>query len=244
MASAEELTEENLFGGRLRCLQPRQGYRFSVDAVLLAHFVTPEAGARILDLGAGCGVVSLILAHRHPTASLVALEVQPRLAGAARRNTAINGLESRISIIEGDCRRIATLLPQGSFDVVAANPPYHPTGSGRHHPETERSKARHEILGGISEMAQAAAFALKAGGRSAWVYPAMRSEILLSALREYGLEPERLRRVYPYPGAETGLALVAAVKDGGEGLAVLPPLFICQEKGGAYTVEMAAMYAD
>lgn len=243
MAIAEEFSEETLFGGKLRCLQPRQGYRFSVDAVFLAHFFTPEPDARILDLGAGCGVVSLILSHRWPSASLVALEVQPRLAEVIRRNVAINSLESRITVIEGDCRRIATLLPQGSCDWVATNPPYYPTGSGRHNPETERAKARHEILGGVGEMAQAAAFALKPGGRAVFVYPAAREEILLSALRENGLAPKRLQMVHPYPGAEAVLVLVEAVKDGGEELAMLPPFFICQEKGGAYTLEMAAMYA-
>lgn len=243
MAIAEELTDESLFGGRLRCLQPRHGYRFSVDAVLLAHFFTPEPEASILDLGAGCGIVSLILSHRYPTATLVALEIQPRLAEIIRRNVAVNDLERRITVSEGDCRRIATLLPQGSFDWVAANPPYYPTGSGRHHPETERAKGRHEILGGIGEMAQAAAFVLKVGGRAAFVYPAGRTETLLSALRENGLAPKRLQRVHPYPGAEAGLVLVEAVKDGMEGLAILPPFFICQEKGGTYTSEMAAMYA-
>ena len=243
MAIAEELSEESLFGGTLRCLQPRQGYRFSVDAVLLAHFFTPQPEARILDLGAGCGVVSLILSHRWPTANLVALELQPRLAEVVRRNVAINSLASRVTVLEGDCRRITDLLPPNSFDWVAANPPYYPTESGRHHPETERSQARHEILGGIGEMAKAAAFVLKSGGRAAFVYPAARGETLLGVLLENGLAPKRLRMVHPYSEAEAGLVLVEAVKDGGEGLEVLSPFCICQEKGGPYTVEMAAMYA-
>lgn len=243
MAIAEEFTEESLFGGKLRCLQPRQGYRFSVDAVLLAHFLAPEPEARILDLGAGCGIVSLILSHRWPAASFVALEVQPRLAEVLRRNVTINSLENRGMVIEGDCRRIATLLPSNSFDWVAANPPYYPAGSGRHHPETERAKGRHEILGTIGEMVLAAAFALKAGGQAAFVYPAAREETLLGVLRENGLAPKRLQMVYPYPGAEAVLVLVEAVKDGGGDLAVLSPFFICEEKGGMYTVEMAAMYA-
>ncbi|OGQ98523.1 MAG: hypothetical protein A2505_06055 [Deltaproteobacteria bacterium RIFOXYD12_FULL_55_16] len=243
MALTEEFSEEPLFAGRLRCLQPRQGYRFSVDAVLLAHFLTPEPEARILDLGAGCGVISLILSHRWPAVSLVALEVQPRLAEVIRRNVASNSLESRITVIAGDCRRIASLLPQGSCDWVAANPPYYPMGSGRHHLASERSKARHEILGGLAEMAQAAAFALKAGGRAAFVYPAARAATLLGILRENGLAPKRLRLAHPWPGAAAGLALVEAVKDGGRELAVLPPFFIWQAKDGAYTAEMAGMYA-
>ncbi len=243
MNAAGELSEESLFAGKLCCLQPRQGYRFSVDAVLLAHFLTPQPDARILDLGAGCGIVSLILSHRWPSANLVALEVQPRLAEVIRQNVVINSLESRVMVIEGDCRRVATLLPANSCDWVAANPPYYPTASGRHNPETERAKARHEILGGIGEMAQAAAFALKPGGRAIFVYPAARAETLLGVLRENGFAPKRLQGVHPYVGAEAGLVLVEAVKDGVEELAVLPPFFICQEKGGAYTVEMAVMYA-
>lgn len=242
MGYSEELSEETLFGGRLRCLQPRQGYRFSVDAVLLAHFFAPEPGARILDLGAGCGIVSLILSHRRPTVSLTALEVQPRLAGIIRRNVALNGLENRVAVVEGDCRNIAGLLPQESYDWVVANPPYYPTASGRHDPQTERARARHEILGGIAEMVRTASFVLRPGGRAAFVYPVTRGETLLAILRENGLAPKRLQRVHPYAGAEAGLVLVEAVKDGGDGLEVLPPFFICQEKGGSYTAEMSAMY--
>lgn len=238
----DDLSEEQLFAGKLRCLQPRQGYRFSVDAVLLAHFLIPQPEARILDLGAGCGIVSLILAHRHPLARLIALEIQPRLAGIIRRNLKNNGLESRCMVIEGDCRRIADLLPQSSFDQVAVNPPYHATGSGRHHPETERAMARHEILGGLAEMAQAAAFALKSQGRAVFVYPAAKVVGLLGELRKNELEPKRLRLVHPWSKAEAGLALVEAVKEGREGLTVLPPLFITKSRNGPFTQEMAAMY--
>jgi tRNA1Val (adenine37-N6)-methyltransferase len=243
MGLVEELSEEPLFGGRLRCLQPRQGYRFSVDAVLLAHFITPPPGARILDLGGGCGIISLILSHRSPSASLVALEVQPRLAAIIRSNLSLNGLENRIAVLEADCREIASLLPQGSCDFVTANPPYYPSASGRYNPESERARARHEILGGIAEMARAASYALEAGGRAAFVYPAPREEALLGVLRENGLAPKRLQRVHSYPGAEAGLVLVEAEKSGEEGLTVLPDFFICQEKGGPYTMKMAAMYA-
>ncbi|MBU4034228.1 MAG: methyltransferase [Proteobacteria bacterium] len=225
MAHLPELTEETLFAGKLCCLQPRQGYRFSVDAVLLAHFIAPEPEARILDLGAGCGIISLILSHRYPTVSLVALEVQSRLVELIRHNVVINTLESRLTVVQGDCREIAALIPQGACDWVVTNPPYYPIGSGRHHPETERAKARHEILGGVTEMAQTAVFALKPEGRAAFVYPAARVEPLLGVLRENGLEPKRLQMVYAYPGASAGLVLVEAEKD------------------GPYTAEMAAMYA-
>ena len=105
----EALTEDTLFDGALLCHQHRQGYRFSVDAVLLAHFVVPPKGARILDLGAGCGVVSLQLAYRHPSVFLSALEIQDTLVALCRRNVLANGFEERLTVVQGDLRRLSSL---------------------------------------------------------------------------------------------------------------------------------------
>lgn len=242
MIAEGECSEESLFAGRLRCRQPLSGYRYSVDAVLLAHFIKPGPGDRILDLGAGCGIVALILAHRWPMVNLVALEIQPGLYRLARENAELNGLAERLTVVNGDCRQTADLLPVASCDWVVANPPYFPKESGRHNPESERAMARQEILGGIGEMAKAAAIALKERGRAAFVYPAGRLPSLLAALRETRLEAKRLQMVHPWPGSGANLVLVEAGKGCGEGLEVLPPFFVHQGKGGPYSPEMAGMY--
>src|SRR2546423_1974153 len=79
-------TEDTILGGRLRIIQPRRGYRFSVDSILLADFAAPRRHHRVLELGAGCGVISVMLAAtRHPR-EVVALELQPTLVEMIRRN--------------------------------------------------------------------------------------------------------------------------------------------------------------
>lgn len=238
-----DVSEESLLAGGLRCLQPRHGYRFSLDAVLLAHFPSLKKRQRILDLGAGCGVVSLLLACRRPDAVLTALEIQPRLAALLRRNAELNALQERIRVVEGDCRRIASLLPAGSFDLVVCNPPYRAMASGRRNPGAEQAMARHEITACLEDMVRAAAFVLKTRARAAFVYPAVRAATLLRTLPAHGLEPKRLRCVHSFPGDAGRLVLVEAVYRGGEGLAIMPPLYVYQEKGGDYTPEVAACYA-
>jgi len=237
-----ELSEDTLFSGRLRCLQHRQGYRFSIDAVLLAHFLAPKKNDRVLDLCAGCGVVSLILAYRWPEIGLTALEVQPQLAALIRRNSTENEFSERIRVVEGDCRQMDTLVAAGSFDCLACNPPYRKVASGRANPQTEQALARHELLADLGAVVQAAAFALKNRGRAAFVYPAARAATLLATLQSHAFAPKRLRVVHSYPGDTGRLVLLEAVKNGGEELVILPPLFVYQEKGGEYAPETASFY--
>lgn len=237
-----ELTRDQLFDGRLAIWQHRRGYRFSVDAVLLANFVSPRRGDRILDLGAGCGVVSLILACRHPSITCTALELQPALFSLLAKNIEENCLAGRINPILGDLRLIGDFLPAGSHDLVVANPPYRQEGSGRRNPEAEQAVARHELTADLASVVSAAAFAIRTGGRAAFVYPAARIAALLATLRQKRLEPKRLRVVYGYPGGPGRLVLVEAVKNGGEELSVLPPFFIHLSPEGGDSPEMAACY--
>ncbi len=233
---------DHLFDGRLLCWQPRQGYRFSIDAVLLAHFFTPAAGERIVDLGAGCGIVSLLLAFRHAHVRLTAVELQPTLAGLARRNIAANGFDERLRLVEGDVRRISSWLAAESCERVVSNPPYGRPAAGRLNADEERALARHELAGSLDDFVRAMAHAVKNRGRVDMVYPAARLAPLLTLLRSVRLEPKRLRMVHSYPGDGGRLVLVEAIKNGGEELQILPPLFIYSHKNGPYSEEIQRMY--
>ncbi len=213
-----------------------------VDAVLLAHFFTPQPDESILDLGCGCGVIPLILAHRHPSLHLTGLELQPQLAALARRNVAENGLVERIGIVEGDLRKIEKFFPTRPFQRVVCNPPYYRIEAARLNPDPERRLAKHEVAAELAEVVAAAGWLLRQGGRVDLVYPAERAAALLAALRGVGLEPKRLQVVYGYPGAPGKLILVEALKGGGEELEILPPFYICEAQGGEYSSEMARCY--
>jgi tRNA1Val (adenine37-N6)-methyltransferase len=238
-----ELTCDSLFKGRLTCCQHRTGYRFSVDAVLLAHFFNPAPTENILDLGTGCGVIPLILAYRRTELRLTGLELQPGLAGLARRNVEANGYAERIVIREGDLREIKEIFQPGEFQRVLCNPPYHKLEAGRQNLESEQAAARHELNADIEAVARATGWLLHKGGKADLVYPAERLATLLTSLRRHDLEPKRLQMVHSYPGGLGKLALVEAQKGSGEELDVLPPFFIYRESGGEYSPEMARCYA-
>lgn len=238
----EDYTQDTLFPDELFCRQPRQGYRFSVDAVLLAHFVSPGPADRILELGTGCGVVSLILAYRWPGVTIHAVEIQARLAALARSNVALNRFSDRITIIEGDFRRIGDLVGAGSVEWAVCNPPYRHLDRGRLSVEEEKAIARHEVKCDLAAVVSAMASAVKSGGRACFVYPASRAATLVTELKQNGFALKRMQIVYSYPGAEGKLVLLEAVKGGGEELKALPPFYMYQKPGGAYSEEMARCY--
>ncbi len=241
-APEDSLSRDSLFDGRLHCLQHRSGYRFSLDAVLLARFVAPRPGDKICDLGAGCGVVSLILAFLAPELEITGLELQPALAELARKNIALNNFQQRIRLVQGDLRQIREVIPAGAFDWVVCNPPYGKVGTGRQNAGEEELIARHEIKAGLDEVVRAAGFVVRNRGRVALVYPTGRCAALLTELRTQKLEPKKLQIVYSYPGSMGRLVLVEAVKNGGEELTVLPPFYVYREANGEYSPEMTACY--
>ncbi len=237
------LSEDTLFNGRIICRQHREGYRFSVDAVLLAHFCRPVAQDRVLDLGCGCGVIGLILCHRHPELHLTGLELQPALAELARSNAEANQLGSRFAVQQADLRRISEHVQPESFDLVVSNPPYHRIGGGRISREDECALARHEICANADSVLAAAAFAVRNRGVVCCVYPAERLASVLAVMLRTRLTPKRLLPVHSYPeDNQARLVLIEAMKNGGEGLRLLPPLHVWQRRNGPYSSEVAAMF--
>jgi tRNA1Val (adenine37-N6)-methyltransferase len=220
---AEE-TLDSILGGALRLYQPRRGYRFSVEAVLLARFAAARPAARVLELGAGCGVVGLILAACARPREVVALEIQPALAALIERNAALNGL-GMVRAVCADLRgRRALGAAPGGFDLVLANPPFRARASGRESPQASRRLARGEAAARLEDFTAAAARYARHGGRAAFVFAAARSAELISALRACSLEPKRIRFVHPNAAASASSVLVEARKGGGVEVEIEPPL--------------------
>lgn len=243
MAFDKEYSEDALFNGRIKCLQHRRGYRFSVDAVLLGNFIQPKPGERILDLGCGCGIIPLILAYRWPKVSITGLEIQPDLASLSRKNVEMNNWQDRIEIVQGDLREIQHIFAAGSFDWVVSNPPYRKPGSGRVNTGAEQAQARHEQLADLASVTRSANWAARKKGRVVFIYPASRGASVIAEMKNSGLEPKKMQSVFSYPGSTASLLLIEAVKQGGEELVILEPFYIYREKDGAYSPEMAGYYS-
>ena len=233
-------TVDSILGGSLRLIQPRRGYRFSVDAILLGRFIRPRPGARILELGAGCGVISIMAAALYGPREAAAIELQSELADLIARNAALNNLAA-VRAVAADLRtRAIGGVAPASFDLVIANPPYRAAGSGRRSPNAGRNLARAESAATLDDFVAAAARYLKHGGKAAFVFAASRGAELLSELHAHRLEPKRLRMVHPRRDLSATTMLVEARKGGGIELEVEPPLILYAAKG-VYSDEAASM---
>jgi tRNA1(Val) A37 N6-methylase TrmN6 len=238
----EDETLDVLFEGKLKLFQGRRGYRFSLDALLLAHFMTCRRGETIADLGTGNGVIALTLAYFHSSLSIRGVEIQLSMVDRASRNARMNGFQERVTISQADVRNIQETFSPESFAAVVCNPPYRQTTSGRISPDVERKIARHEIAAGLADFLRAGAYLLPIKGRIAMVYPALRIVDLLQSMRSANLEPKRLRMVHSFADTKASLVLVEAVKGGRSGSEALSPLIV-YKKGKQYTTEVEAMLA-
>lgn len=239
----EEESLDEILDGRLRIFQHKTGYRFSLDSIMLAHFVSLKTRARAIDLGCGNGIIPLVLAQRFPHAHFVGLEIQENLAHLARKNSQMNNLEDRVKIVSGDARHVKNILPAHSFDTVIFNPPYRKLHSGRINPLQEKAIARHEIIGSLKDFLNASQHLLKPAGKVFTIYPATRFIELVHLFRNSNIEPKRIKPVYSDNVSEAEFTLVEGRQGGREELRMEPPLFI-YDQNRHYTPEMSAIFSE
>lgn len=220
------------------------GFSFNTDSLLLASFSMPATGERCAELGTGCGVVPILWCLRARPGKVWASELQPEACSMARRSVSYNGMEERISVVEGDLRRLAGsgAVPAG-LDLVACNPPYGKNGAGLKNADERLKIARHEVACGFSDVAAAASALLRWGGRFCCCMRPDRLCDTLFLLRNAGLEPKRLRFVQQRKRKAPFLFLLRAVRGGRPGLTVEPVLFVEAEDGG-WSLEMKEVYGE
>jgi tRNA1(Val) A37 N6-methylase TrmN6 len=241
--SPEETTDSIGTAG-VRVLQRRDGYRFTLDAVLLAAFAASE-GAGVegpwLELGAGSGVVSFLLARQFGLGPVDALELQPQVHARLVRGVALNGCEGRVRPLLGDLREARTLLPPGGWKHVVSNPPFRVAGAGMRSPDTERAISKEEVACSAQAVVAAARHALAPGGRVSLVYPAARLAEVLGLLTAARLHPSVLRLVHARVDSPALRFLVHAVRDRERGLSVRPPLILHGAGPEGYGPELSAL---
>lgn len=242
MSSDETLDSIGTAG--VRVLQRRTGYRFTLDAVLLAHFAATEGAGLsgpVLELGAGSGVVSFLLVRQFGVATVDALELQPEVHVRLVRAVALNACEGRVRPLLGDLREARTLLTSGAYAHVVSNPPFRVAGAGRRSPDSERAISKEEVQCSASAVVAAARHALAPGGGVSLVYPAERLAEVLGLLTGARLYPRALRLVHSRVEAPATRFLVHAVRDRDRGLAVRAPLIVHGDAPGGYSAEVAAL---
>ena len=232
---------DELFDGRIRIIQKKAGYRFSLDAILLAHFAARIPAASIIDLGTGSGIVPLILARKSASAKITGVEVQPGLADMAQRTIELNGLGGRVTIERADIRELAAVFPSSSFDLVVSNPPYYPLDNGRINPHQEKAIARHEIKATVQDVIRVSHYLAADSGSVLIIFPAKRLIQLLSAFKAAGLRPRALWIIYSQLSGEAKLVLVEGCRGGNPELEIVGP-FSIYGADGEYSAEMKTIY--
>jgi tRNA1Val (adenine37-N6)-methyltransferase len=236
--STNDETLDILCNERVRVIQKRYGYRFSMDPLLLANFVNLKRRETLLDVGTGCGIIPIYLAAKGYNNRLVGIEIQDELHELSLRNKELNGC-TNVEFINGDIRLRRKDI--GCFDVIVSNPPYVKEKTGRKNPAPSRLVARSEAMLDLPVLISIATSTLFTRGRLYVIYPAKRLAELISESKNARLEPKRLRLIHSREGKPAVLALVECVKNGGPDMKVEPPLYIFSGKD--YTQEVKGYYA-
>jgi tRNA1Val (adenine37-N6)-methyltransferase len=227
----------------VQVLQRRGGYRFTLDAVLLASFAASQGAGEgtVLELGAGSGVVSFLLARQFGRGPIDALELQPSVHARLVRGVALNALEGRVRPLLGDLREARGLLTAGAYSLVVSNPPFRPRSAGVLSPDEERALSKQELACDAAAVVSAARHALAPGGAVSLVYPAARLAEVLGLLTAERLFPRSLRLIHARVGSPATRFLVHALRDSDRGLQVQAPLIVHGEGPGGYAPEVALL---
>ncbi|MDF2636319.1 MAG: hypothetical protein K0R78_3193 [Pelosinus sp.] len=234
---------DDLLIGQLKVIQHEKEFCFSLDAILLSHFVTVKPGIKAVDLGTGTGVIALLLAARGAE-HVTGLELSQTMADMATRSVFLNQLDGKVKIIQGDLCNIKDILSSEGYDLVVSNPPYRPVGGGYISPNDNVARAKHEVTATLQDVVNAARYLLKyRRGRFAMVHLPERMAEILTAMTQAGIEPKVLQLVYSSLDKKPVMLLVEGVKGAKPGLEVLPPLVI-YKPDGSYSNEIMQYYKE
>ncbi len=227
----------------LKIIQNIQKFCFGIDAVLLANFAAQDLGDKdkVLDLGTGTGIIPLLLWGKVEPQEMIGLEIQRDMVEMAKRSVALNDLEDKIQILEGDIKSPPSQLISNTYDAIVTNPPYMENNKGLTNPTEGKAIARHEILCNLEDITRTTKRLLKPKGKFYIVHRPQRLVDILSTMRAVNIEPKKLRLVHPAQDKAPNLVLIQGVKGGKPHLIVEKPLYVYQEDGD-YTKEIYEIY--
>lgn len=232
---------DDLQRNHYRIIQDSDRFCFGMDAVLLSGFARAKEGDKVLDLGTGTGIIPILMEAKTKAFRLYGLEIQPDSADMARRSVKLNGLEKKIEIITGDIKEADSFFDAASFDVITCNPPYMTEHHGLTNPEAPKAIARHELLCTLEDVIRISSRLLKPGGNFFMVHRPFRLVDIMVLLREYKLEPKRMKLVYPFVDKDPNMVLIEANRGGRARMTVEKPLIVYKEPG-IYTDEIYDIY--
>lgn len=227
----------------LKIIQNSKEFCFGIDSVLLSDFAKgAKKHKKVVDLCTGNGVIAILLSAKLPKAKeIIGVEIQEYSAELANRSIELNDLQDKIQIINKDLTKIKKDIVAGSVDLVVCNPPYKPKGSGIINEKDSKTIARHEISCTLEDIIKEASRELNFGGSFCMVHKVERMTDIFTLLRKHGLEPKRMRLIYPKVGESANLVLIEGIKGGKPFLNMEPPIYVYKDKE-EYTDQIYEIY--
>ena len=232
---------DDLQRNNYRIIQDPERFCFGMDAVLLSGFAKAKEGDHVIDPGTGTGIIPILMEAKTKASNLVGLEIQPESADMAQRSVELNHLEKKIRIVTGDIREASSIFGAATFDVVTSNPPYMTEHHGITNEKSPKAIARHELLCTLEDVICQAAKLLRPGGSFYMVHRPFRLVDIMVLMREYHLEPKRMKLVYPYIDKDPNMVLIEGLRGGRPRMTVEKPLIVYKEPG-VYTDEIYEIY--
>lgn len=226
----------------LKIIQNKNGFCFGMDSVLLSDFAKEiKKNSTILDMGAGTGILGILLSAKTQDTKITGIEIQPEVAEMAQRSIQLNQLEERIQVICKNIKQLKEIYEAGSFNEIVTNPPYKKRGTGGINENEAKLISRHEITANLEEFVEMASYLLKDQGSIYMVHRPERLADIMINLRKYKLEPKIIKFVHPNQEKEPNLILVKATKNARPFLKVEKPIYIYDLQGN-YTKEVLKIY--
>ena len=238
----------------LKIIQNKKGFCFGIDSVLISDFARDVKSNCIgVDLGAGTGIISILLAAKTNLRKIIGVEVQDDVADMAKRSVKLNNLQDIIEIrnlnikdilkdnIEIKQKEKSTNLIKESFDFVVTNPPYKKLDTGKTNENEYKYISRHEVTANLEDFIKVSKYLLKDKGTFFMVHRPDRLVDIIELMRKYKIEPKRLRFVHSTIENEPALVLIKGIKNARPFLKIEKPLII-YNKNGEYTDEIHRIY--
>lgn len=233
-------TIEDLQLNGFKIIQSDDGFKFGIDAVLIANFCRIRRGDRGVDLGTGTGIIPIIIAAKSEASKIFGLEIQAEVYEMAQRSVTMNGLDSRIEIINGDLKNISDMFEKSSMDFVVSNPPYFKVDTLKSE-NMKKMISRHEVKCNLNDIMETASYLLKPNKPFFMIHRPDRLVDLIETGIRHKLEPKEIKFIYPDNRKAPNLIMIKYVKCGNKGVKMLPPLYV-YNPDGTYTEEINEIY--
>lgn len=212
-------------GEGFKIIQNKSMFCYGTDAAMLADFIVAKPKEKLIDLCSGNGIIPILLCKKTRCNNIISFEIQNEVCDLTKRSVKLNNLSERITVVNGDLRKIKDFYECGNFDVVTCNPPYMPEGTGKANISESVTIARHEIMCNLEDVITSSAYLLKNGGRLYMVHRAERLADIICLMRTKNLQPKRMTFVAAHPEKEPSLVLIEAQKDRKSGLIITKPIY-------------------